>query len=92
VSSLLLWKAEARARGGKLLFPDVISRDTGIERQEPGITMSDRQVWRNIVNAICSRQRSTDDNDDDDNDDDSLFLSTAFVDCVFRSRLTERIL
>jgi len=63
VSSFLLWKTEARARGRKLSFPGIILRDTGIERQELEAAMRDRQVWRNIINAM---RRSTDDDDDDD--------------------------
>ena len=53
ISSLLLWKSSSdRARGRKLSFPDVISRDTSIRTEDLGTVMLDRDVWRGVVNSV----------------------------------------
>ena len=53
ISSLLLWKSSSdRARGRKLSFPDVISRDTNIRTEDLGTVMLDRDVWRGVVNSV----------------------------------------
>ena len=55
ISSVLLWKPSSRnVRGRKLSYPDVISRDTGIQRQDLDKTMQDREVWRSIVSSMVS--------------------------------------
>ena len=54
-SSLLLWNPVSNlTRGRKLSFPDVISRDAGIRKQELGTAMADREVWRGIVDSVIS--------------------------------------
>ena len=53
ISSLLLWKSSSdNAKGRKLSFPEVISRDTGIRTEDLGWAMQDRDVWRGIVNSM----------------------------------------
>ena len=60
ISSLLLWQPTSQTpRGRKLSYPDVISRDTGIERQDLRKTMLDRDVWRNLVNSMVSAKAET---------------------------------
>ena len=55
ISSLLLWKPPITIRRGrKLSFPDVISRDTGLCKEDLNTAMRDRDVWREIVNAMVS--------------------------------------
>ena len=55
ISTLLLWKPSSRnTRGRTLSYPDVISRDTGIQKQDLRNAMMDREVWRNLVNSIVS--------------------------------------
>ena len=55
ISSLLLWKPpNTILRGRKLSFPDILSRDSGIEKQDLGTAMRDRDVWRGIVEAMIS--------------------------------------
>ena len=49
VSDLLLWKV---SNSRKLTYPDVISRDTGIEKDELSTVMADRDCWRNVVLGI----------------------------------------
>ena len=53
ISSLLLWKSSSvHARGRKLSFPEVLSRDTGIRTEDLGTAMLDRDVWRGIVDSM----------------------------------------
>ena len=60
ISSLLLWKPpNTNHRGRRLSFPDVLSRDTGIPKQDLGTVMRDRDVWRGIVNAMVSTEVAT---------------------------------
>ena len=55
ISSLLLWKPpEFVNRGRKLSFPDTLSRDCGIDKQDLGTAMGDRVVWRVIVDSMVS--------------------------------------
>ena len=55
ISTLLLWNpVSGETRGRKLSYPDVISRDVDIRRQDLSNAMMDREVWRNIVNSIVS--------------------------------------
>ena len=60
ISTLLLWKPLSRnVRGRKLSYPDVISRDTGIQRQDLGQAMQDRDLWRNLVSSMVSAKAET---------------------------------
>ena len=55
ISSLILWRPSANGRRSrKLTFPDVISRDTGINKQDLSTAMKDRECWREIVDSIIS--------------------------------------
>ena len=55
ISSLLLWKPPITIRRGrKLSFPDVISRDTGLCKDDLNRAMGDRDDWRETVNAMVS--------------------------------------
>ena len=56
VSSLVLWrpKSTTTRRGRKLSYPDMISRDTGIELQDLPVAMSHRPTWRSIVESISA--------------------------------------
>ena len=60
ISSLLLWQPTSQTpRGRKLSCPDVISRDTGIQRQDLPKTMLDREIWRNLVKSMVSAKAET---------------------------------
>ena len=60
ISSLLLWQPKSRTpRGRKLSYPDVISRDTGIQRQDLRKAMLDRELWRKLVSSIVSAKAET---------------------------------
>ena len=53
ISSLLLWKSSSDpARGRKLSFPDVISRDTSIRTEDLGTVILERDIWRGVVNSM----------------------------------------
>ena len=55
ISSLLLWKSSSdKARGRKLSFPEVISRDTSIRTEDLGTAMLDKDVWRGIVGSMTA--------------------------------------
>ena len=55
VSPLILWKPESIGRRcQKLTFPDVISRDSGINKQDLETAMLDREFWRGVVNSVIS--------------------------------------
>ena len=55
ISSLLLWKPSSdNARGKKLSFPDVISRDAGIRTEDLGTAMLDRDTWRGLVKSMTA--------------------------------------
>ena len=55
VSPLILWKPKSIGRRRKkLTFPDVISRDSGIDKQDLEIAMLDRDFWRGIVDSVVS--------------------------------------
>ena len=53
VSSLVLWSGRHKGRG-KLSYPDVISRDTNLERTDLEVAMKDREFWRKKVDSIVS--------------------------------------
>ena len=52
VSDLVFWKP---SNSRKLTFPDVISRDTGIDVKELPTAMEDRDCWREIVLNISPK-------------------------------------
>ena len=54
ISSLLLWTPTNQTRSRKLSYPDVIARDIGIDRNDLGTVMLDREIWREHVNSIIS--------------------------------------
>ena len=50
---IMIWTSSSdNAKGRKLSFPEVISRDTGIRTEDLGWAMQDRDVWRGIVNSM----------------------------------------
>ena len=53
ISSLVLW-SQRHHRRGKLSYPDVISRDTNIEKTDLEAAMRDREFWRSRVDSIIS--------------------------------------
>ena len=50
--SLLLLKPSGPIHSRRLTFPDVIARDSGIERSDLCNTMVDREVWRTVVACV----------------------------------------
>ena len=55
ISSLILWRPSPLGqRSQRLTFPDVISRDTGIMKEDLMTAMQDRDCWREIVNSMIS--------------------------------------
>ena len=53
IPTLLLWKPASQSRRGhKLTYPDVISRDTGIQQQDLCRAMMDFELWGDIVKSI----------------------------------------
>ena len=54
ISSLLLWKPSAPNRSNRLTYPDMISRDTGIQVQDLPVAMADRSVWKSVVHSISA--------------------------------------
>ena len=54
ISTLLLWKPAAPNRSNKLTYPDVISRDTGIHAQDLPVAMTDRCVWKSVVQTVSA--------------------------------------
>ena len=55
IRNLLLWKPNSRnRRGRKLTYPDVISRDVGLNQEDLRSAMLDREVWRGLVDFIVS--------------------------------------
>ena len=49
VSPLLMWRPTGTVKSRKLTFPDVITRDTGIDTNELGFAIKNREVWRTVV-------------------------------------------
>lgn len=53
VSSFVLWKHHSsHKRSRKLTFPDIISRDTAIGKEDLPNAMLDREYWKGVVNSI----------------------------------------
>ena len=53
VSSFLLWHHPSTLhRSRKLTFPDTLSRDTSIAKDDLLMAMTDRVYWRSVVNSI----------------------------------------
>ena len=57
-SNFVLWKPNSTGRRNscKLTYPDVISRDTGIDFNDLGSAMGDREVWGSLVKSITSTE------------------------------------
>ena len=55
VSSFVLWRhPSSQHRSRKLTFPDTLSRDTNIAKDDLQTAMTDRVVWRSVVNSISA--------------------------------------
>ena len=55
VSSFVLWRhPSSHGRSRKLTFPDIICRDTSLEKQDLLTAMSDREYWKGLVNSISA--------------------------------------
>ena len=55
ISSSVLWRHHlSHKRSRKLTFPDTISRDTGIAKEDLYRAMSDREFWKGVVNSISA--------------------------------------
>ena len=55
VSSFVLWKHPlSQRRSRKLTFPDTISRDTNISKEDLLTAMTDRVFWKSVVNSISA--------------------------------------
>jgi hypothetical protein len=54
-SKFVLWKPKSIGRKGcKLTYPDVIASDTGIDLNDLGKAMGDRNVWSSLVKSVIS--------------------------------------
>ena len=53
ISSLVLWAPKHHGRG-KLSYPDVISRDTGLTKSDLKAAMLDREYWQQKVKSMVS--------------------------------------
>ena len=55
VSSFVLWRhPSSHRRSRKLTFPDIISRDTAIAKEDMLNAMTDREYWKGVVNSISA--------------------------------------
>ena len=55
VSSFVLWHHPSSLhRSRKLTFPDTLSRDTSIAKDDLLTAMTDRVYWRSVVNSISA--------------------------------------
>ena len=55
ISSFVLWKhPSSHRRSRKLTFPDIISRDTAIPKEDLLTAMTDREYWKGVVNSISA--------------------------------------
>ena len=55
VSSFLLWRHPSTLkRSRKLTFPDIISRDTAIAKEDLLTAMTDEVFWKGVVNSISA--------------------------------------
>ena len=57
-SNFVIWKPNSirRQNSCKLTYPDVISRDTGIDFNDLGSAMGDREVWGSLVKSMTSTE------------------------------------
>ena len=56
ISSFVLWKhPSSHRRSRKLTFPDIISRDTAIPKEDLLAAMTDREYWKGVVNSISAQ-------------------------------------
>ena len=49
ISNLLFWNQNLPIRNRKMTYPQMLSRDTGIEVGELHLAMRDRAVWQSVV-------------------------------------------
>ena len=52
--SLLLWKPSGSVQSRKLTFPDMIARDSGIDRTDLGKAIVDHEVWSTVVACVMT--------------------------------------
>ena len=52
VQSLVLWKPSGLVHSRRLTFPDVKTRDSGIDRSDLGNAMADREVLSTVVACV----------------------------------------
>ena len=53
ISSFILWRhPSSHGRYRKLTFPDIISRDKAIPKEDLMAAMTDREFWKGVVNSI----------------------------------------
>ena len=52
--SLFLWKPSGPIHSRRSTFPDMIARDSGIERSDLGNAMVDREVWSTVVGYVST--------------------------------------
>ena len=50
--SLLLWKPSGSVQSRRLTFPDMIARDSGIDRTDLGKAIVDHEVWSTVVACV----------------------------------------
>ena len=57
-SEFVLWKPNSTGRKNscKLTYPDVIAKDTGIDFNDLGSAMGNREVWGGLVKSIISME------------------------------------
>ena len=55
-SNFVLWKPNSTGNSCNLTYPDVISRDTGIDFNDLGSAMGDREVWGSLVKSMTSTE------------------------------------
>ena len=52
ISMLLLWKKNIPIRNRRMTYPQMLSRDTGIDPEDLGNAMLDRDLWKTVVENI----------------------------------------
>ena len=57
ISYFVLWRhPSSQGRSRKLTFPDIISRDTVIPKEDLLTAMTNREYWKGVVNSISSAE------------------------------------
>ena len=54
ISSVVLWKPGFTTISKKMTYPGRIARDTGLEVDDLGTAMGDREAWRAVVSAVSA--------------------------------------